>query len=135
MAHIQNRMIELECSQRIMYVSIQDKHHRGLYGLREEIVIENLINAEYGKHKTYVHSRSGREESPAERESRMILYDMIITSLQNFKSMYTGELVGDNYAIVRNVMRFGAPNSMRMKIDLTKRLGDYAKKQDQGCRE
>ncbi len=63
------------------------------------------------------------------------MYDVIITSLQNFKSMYTGELVGDNYEIVRNVMRFGAPNSMRMKIDLTKRLGNNAKKQDQGYQE
>lgn len=70
-----------------------------------------------------------------EREIRMILYNMIITSLQNFKSMYTGELVGDNYAIVRNVMKFGAPNSMKMKIDLTKRLGNYSKKPEQGYQE
>ena len=49
--------------------------------------------------------------------------------------MYTGELVGDNYAIVRNVMSYGAPNSMRMKIDLTKRLGNYVKKPDQGYQE
>ena len=30
MTQIQNRMIELDCSQRIMEVSTQDKHHRGL---------------------------------------------------------------------------------------------------------
>ncbi len=49
--------------------------------------------------------------------------------------MYTGELVGDSFAIVRNVLRSGAPNSMRMKIDLTKRLGNSAKKQDWGYQE
>ena len=60
------------------------------------------------------------EETPSQREIRVILYDMIVTSLQHFKSMYSGELVGDNYAIVRNVVKYGAPNSMWMKIDLTK---------------
>ncbi len=57
---------------------------------------------------------------------------MIVTSLQIFESMY-GELVGDYYAIVRNVVKYGAPNSicMRMKIDLAKKLGNYEQKQDQ----
>ncbi len=58
--------------------------------------------------------------------------DMIVTSLQHFKPMYIGELVGDNYEIVRNVVKYGAPSSMRMKIDLTKKLGNYARKADQG---
>jgi len=112
-----------------------DKYHQGLYGLREKDVVENLIKAEYTKQKTWVHPVSGRHETPAEREARMILYHLIITSLANFKSMYTGELVGDNYQIVRNVVKYGAPNSVRMKIDLTKRLGNYAKKTDQGYQE
>ena len=118
---IQSRLKELEFAQHLraqskpdaaMAQASIDKHHRGLYGLRETDVVENLINAEFDKQKTWVHPVSQREESPSEREIRMILYDMIITSLQSFKSMYTGELVGDNYAIVRNVMKYGAPNSM-----------------------
>ena len=65
----------------------------------------------------------------------MILYDLIVTSLQNFKSMYSGEHVGDNYAVLRNVMSFGAPSSKRMRIDLTKRLGNYHKQTNQGYQE
>ena len=49
--------------------------------------------------------------------------------------MFTGELVGDNFSIVRNVFKFGAPNSMRMKIDLPKRLGNYEKKAEQGYQD
>ena len=135
---VMTRIRAFEFSQRLMSVPVTqntDKHHRGLYGLREGDVVENLINAEYGKQRVFQHPVSGREETQTEREVRMILYNMIITSLQNFKSMYTGELVGDNYAIVRNVMKFGAPNSMKMKIDLTKRLGNYSKKPEQGYQE
>jgi hypothetical protein len=65
----------------------------------------------------------------------MIMFDVIVTSLQHFKSMYSGELVGDNYAIVRNVVKNGAPSSTRMQIDLTKRLGNYEKKHDQGYQD
>ena len=140
---IQSRLKEFEFAQALTQAKQKvqptqgptDKHHRGLYGLREADVVENLIQAEFDKQKTWIHPVSNREETPNEREIRMILYDMIVTSLQNFKSMYTGELVGDNYAIVRNVMKYGAPNSMRMKIDLTKRLGNYAKKSDQGYQD
>ena len=140
---LQSRLKDLELAQ-ILRANQQnaataqtfpDKHHRGLYGLRETDVVENLIQAEFDKQKTWVHPVSSREETPSEREIRMILYDMIVTSLQNFQSMFTGELVGDNYAIVRNVMKYGAPNSMRMKIDLTKRLGNYAKRTDQGYQD
>ena len=135
---IRSRLAVLEQNAKVSATAAQtptDKHHRGLFGLREEDVVENLINAAYGKQKTWLHPVSGREETSSEREIRMILYDMIVTSLVNFKSMHTGELVGDNYAIVRNVMKYGAPNSMRMKIDLTKRLGNYAKRSDQGYQE
>ena len=65
----------------------------------------------------------------------MILYDMMVTSLQNFKSMYSGEHVGDNYAVLRNVMTYGAPSSMRMRIDLTKKLGNYSKQTHQGYQD
>ena len=65
----------------------------------------------------------------------MILYDMIITSLAHFKIMFSGEAVGDNYAILRNVMRYGVPNSLRMRIDLTRQLGNYTKKPEQGYQE
>ena len=112
-----------------------DKQHQGLFGLREDQVVEDIINAEYGKQKIWTHPISGMEETPSQREMRMIMYDMIVTSLQHFKSMYTGELVGDNFSIVRNVVKYGAPNSMRMKIDLTKKLGNYEKKHDQGYQD
>ncbi len=60
----------------------------------------------------------------------MILYDMIVTSFVHFKIMFC-----DNYAILRNVMRYGAPNSMRMKIDLTRQPGNYVKRPEQGYQE
>ena len=96
--------------------------------------MENLISAEFSKQKTYLHPVSHREETPVEREQRMILYDMIVTSLVHFKT-FSGEAIGENYAIIRNVMRYGAPNSMKMKIDLTRRLGNYVKKPKQGYQE
>ncbi len=65
----------------------------------------------------------------------MILYDMIVTSLVHSKFMFSGEAIGDNYAILRNVMRHGGPNAMKMKIDLTRLLGNYVKKPEQGCQE
>ncbi len=48
----------------------------------------------------------------------MLLYHMIFTSVQNFKCICTDQLVGDTYAIVRNVVKYGAPNSVRMKKKL-----------------
>ena len=112
-----------------------DQQHRGYYGLREDAIVENLIQSEFNKHKTWTHPESGREENQSEREARMIFYDMLVHSLQNFRTMFTSELVGDNYAIVRNVMKYGAPNSMKMKIELTKRLGNYVKETEQGYQE
>jgi hypothetical protein len=103
--------------------------------LRENNLVENLINTECARHKIWTHPVSGREETQEEREVRMILYDIIVTSLQNFKSMYSGEHVGDNYAVVRNVMTYGAPSSMRMLIDLTKKLGNYNKQTNQGYQD
>ena len=64
-AEIVGRMRELECSQRLVSLPMTqttDRHHRGLYGLREEDVVENLIKAEYGKQKIFVHPVSGREK-------------------------------------------------------------------------
>ena len=115
--------------------SSANKAYNGLYGLRDNDLVESLINAECDKHKVWVHPVSGKEETQAQREVRMILYDMIVTSLKNFKSMYSGEHVGDNYKILRNVMKLGAPSSMRMKIELTKKLGNYNKRQEQGYQE
>ena len=112
-----------------------DRAHTGLYGLRENNLVEDLINTECAKHKIWTHPVSGKEETPAEREVRMILYDMMVISLQNFKSMYSGEHVGDNYAILRNVMTYGAPSSTRMLIDLTKKLGNYTKQTNQGYQD
>jgi hypothetical protein len=134
-AEIMARMRELENAQHIRPPVTAGKHHQGLYGLREECLIEDLINMEFSKQKVYLHPVSNREETPVEREQRMILYDMIVTSLVHFKIMYSAEAVGDNYSILRNVMRYGAPNSMRMKIDLTRRLGNYSKKEEQGYQE
>ena len=112
-----------------------DTQHRGYYGLREDSIVETLIQSEFNKHKTWTHPESGREENQSEREARMIFYDMLVNSLQNFRTMFTSELVGDNYAIVRNVMKYGAPNSMKMKIELTKKLGNYVKQAEQGYQE
>ena len=128
-------MRELEFAQHIRSPVTASKHHQGLYGLREECLIEDLINMEFNKQKIYLHPISHREETPVEREQRMILYDMIVTSLVHFKIMYSAEAVGDNYVILRNVMRYGAPNFMRMRIDLTTRLGNYSKKEEQGYQE
>ena len=142
---ILNRMRELEHAQLLRDVELENARrgvvvtsgrvHTGLYGLREDSLVENLINTECDKHKVWTHPVSGREETPAEREVRMMLYDMIVTSLQNFMSMYSGEHVGDNYAILRNVMSYGAPSSMRMRIDLTMKLGNYHKKTHQGYQD
>ncbi len=52
------------------------------------------------------HPFSGVEEAQSQGGVRMVLYDMVVTSL-HFKSIYTGELVGDNYAVVRNVVSMG----------------------------
>ena len=144
---ILNRMRELEHVQLlrdaelanvrkgVVVTAHADRAFTGLYGLRENNLVENLINTECAKHKMWIHPVSGREETQTEREVRMILYDMMVTSLQNFKSMYSGEHVGDNYAVLRNVMTYGAPSSMRMRIDLTKKLGNYSKQTHQGYQD
>ena len=144
---ILNRMRELEHVQLlrdaelanvrkgVVVTAHADRAFTGLYGLRENNLVENLINTECAKHKVWTHPVSGREETQTEREVRMILYDMMVTSLQNFKSMYSGEHVGDNYAVLRNVMTYGAPSSMRMRIDLTKKLGNYSKQTHQGYQD
>ena len=46
------------------------------------------------KQKIRTHPVSGKEETSSQREIRMLLYDMIVTSLQNFKLMCTEKLVG-----------------------------------------
>ena len=69
-AEVMARIREFEFSQRLMSVPVTqntDKHHRGLYGLREGDVVENLINAEYGKQRVFQHPVSGREETQTER--------------------------------------------------------------------
>ena len=129
------RDAELASVRRVVAKEPADRAHTGLYGLRENNLVENMIKAECAKHKVWTHPVSGREETAGEREVRMMLYDMIVTSLQNFKAMYSGEHVGDNYAVLRNVMTFGAPSSKRMKIDLTKKLGNYHKQNSQGYQE
>ena len=129
------RDAELASVRRVVAKEPADRAHTGLYGLRENNLVENMIKAECAKHKVWTHPVSGREETAGEREVRMMLYDMIVTSLQNFKAMYSGEHVGDNYAVLRNVMTFGAPSSKRMKIDLTKKLGNYHKQNNQGYQE
>ena len=118
MTAIIERLRELERSHHLQITPMaiaKDKHHQGLYGLREEGVIESLIDAEFGRHKIYLHPFSNREETPTEREQRMILYDMMTTSLVHFKILFSGEAIGDTYVSVRNVMRYGAPNAMKMK--------------------
>ena len=87
------RVRELEFAQHFRPPTATNKHHQGLYGLREEDLIENLINAEFSKQKICLHPLSHREETPIEREQRMILYDMIVTSLVHFKIMFSGEPV------------------------------------------
>ena len=138
MEAIVERLRELERSHHLQtppMATAEDKHRQGLYGLREEGIIESLIDAEFGRHKIYLHPFSNREETPTEREQRMILYDMITTSLVHFKIMFSGEAIGDTYAIMRNVMRYGAPNATKMKIDLTRMLGNYVKRPEQGYQE
>jgi hypothetical protein len=91
---IVNRMKELEHAQLLRDAGLAnvrqgvtttpaDRAYTGLYGLRENNLVENLINTECAEHKVRTHPVSGKEETQAEREVRMILYDMMVTSLQS----------------------------------------------------
>ncbi len=62
-----------------------DRHHHNFFGFREDGVVENIINAEFGKQKSWVHSVAGMEETPSQREIRMLLYDMIAITLISAK--------------------------------------------------
>ena len=78
--------------------------HAGAHGLREDWLIDNIIEEAASNQKVWVNSKTGKTETNVENQKRMILNDLIIPSLSMYPIFYDNVIDGDNYQILRNVL-------------------------------
>ena len=98
-----------------------------LDGLREEWVVNQMIAEAVANHKVWCHPVTRKRESDAQADARMILNEMIVTSLRKFPIFYKGVVDGDNWRIIKNVLMYGAPNSYAMILELKDKLTVHRK--------
>ena len=98
-----------------------------LDGIREDWVVEEIINEALEKQKVWVHPNTGKRESSVQAEARMIFNEMLIVSLRKFPGFYSDVVEGDNYQIIRNVIGQGSANSRAMVLQLKGELSNLKK--------
>ena len=107
----------------------------GPHGLREDWVVDSLIEQAYQRIKVWRHPKTGKRETPLQNEKRMVLNLLIKDSLHKYPTFYDDVLEGDNYTIVRNVLSYTGPNSRKMLMDIQKKLYTYRKTRNRGYQD
>jgi hypothetical protein len=130
MDRMEKRLAQYEAKESESNPGMNVNVHERPDGLRESWVVDNMVRDAFKKQKVWVHPTTGKRESPAQAEARMILFACIKRSLGKYPEYYQGETHGDNYKIVRNVMQYGRANSRVMIIECTKLLHDLTKTKD-----
>ena len=80
--------------------------------------------------RVWVSPITGQREDDVQAQARMILNEMMKLSLKHYPSYYEQEVDGDNYCIVRNVLKKGTSNSMEMVHELRAKLESWKKTKD-----
>ena len=91
-AHYRLNLIEKLREENKVYKQFQGSQQKGL---AEDWIADNYIMQSMRKHCTFVHPVSGRPERARQRELRMVVFALIISSLGEYKYISERFYYGD----------------------------------------